>query len=192
VSDLLFCPTETAVANLAAEGVTGGVVRTGDVMLEATRHFADRAAERAPLSGLTGHGAGEYAVATIHRAGNVDDPAVLGSIMDGLGRTGLPVILPLHPRTAMLTLVRHARCVLTDSGGLQKEALWLTVPCVTLRDETEWVETLQGGWNRLVGADPDRIRDAVRERPVGPPPAFGAMTQGPASVLIADALTRAT
>jgi UDP-N-acetylglucosamine 2-epimerase len=214
VSDLLFCPTETAVSNLAAEGLTGGVVRTGDVMLDATRHFADRAADRAPLSGLTGHGAGEYAVATIHRAGNVDDPAVLRSILDGLGRTGLPVILPLHPRTAgrlegmripenveirdpvgylaMLTLVRHARCVLTDSGGLQKEALWLSVPCITLRDETEWVETLQGGWNRLVGADPDRIRDAVRERPVGPPPSFGVMPEAPASVLIADALARAT
>ena len=210
LSSLLFCPTETAVRNLAAEGVTRGVVSTGDVMLEATRHFAGIAAVRAPLSGLTPLEPGQYAGATVPRAENTDDAVRLRGILEGLGRIGMPVILPLHPRTArrldgigipgnveirepagylaMLTLVRNARCILTDSGGLQKEALWLGVPCVTLREETEWVETLSGGWNRLAGADPERIGEAVLERPTGPAPEFGRKPEGAASDLITQSL----
>lgn len=179
LADLCFCPTPTAVNNLRTEGIIEGVHLTGDVMFDATRAFAERATERVSLASLVAHAPGAYMVATIHRAENTDDPARLAGIFEGLGRVGLPVVLPLHPRTrarlevvrvpenveitpplgylAMLRIVRSAKCVLTDSGGLQKEALWLGVPCVTLRDETEWVETLEGGWNRLAGANPSRI-----------------------------------
>ncbi len=195
LSDLLFCPTDTAVAHLAAEGITpastaGGVALTGDVMLEATRTFADEAAARAPLGRLTVHAPGAYVLATVHRAANTDDPAHLAAILDGLGRLGRPVLLPIHPRTRarlggleiastvevrapasyleMLTLTRNAHRVVTDSGGLQKEAFWLGVPCVTLREETEWTETLDGGWNHLAGADPARIATAAALVPTTP------------------------
>jgi len=210
LSALLFCPTDTAVQNLAAEGIVDGVVRTGDVMLDATRHYAERAAERAPLRDLVPHRPGSFAVATVHRAENTDDPARLRGIFEGLGRLELPVVLPLHPRTAarlqgvdlpanvevrepigylaMLNLVRNAHCVLTDSGGLQKEAVWLGVPCITLREETEWVETLERGWNRLAGSDPDRIVAAAGMRPDAPAPDFGRVAEGPAPGLIARSL----
>ena len=191
LSDLCLCPTEAAVAHLAAEGIAGdGVVLCGDVMLEATRTYADEAAARAPLAALTGHGAGDYVLATVHRAANTDDPARLAAILGGLGRLGRPVLLPLHPRTRaclggiaiaptveirdpatyleMLTLTRSAARVVTDSGGLQKEAFWLGVPCVTLREETEWTETLVGGWNHLVGADGDALVRAAVLAPTTP------------------------
>lgn len=192
LSQLLFAPTPTAVENLRREGITQGVYLTGDVMQEAVLRYAKVARQQVPLASLTTHAPGTYYVATVHRAENTDDLARLAGIFEGLGRLELPVILPLHPRTrarlnstiqvpanvelrepvgylAILTLVQHARTVLTDSGGLQKEAVWLGVPCVTLRDETEWVETLQGGWNQLAGADPARIMAAVASRPTGSP-----------------------
>ncbi len=194
LSALLLCPTQTSVDNLRDEGVTEGVHLTGDVMLDAVRRFAEVAARCVPLEDVTNHGAGRYYVATIHRPENTDDSARLAGLFEGLGRLDLPVVLPLHPRTrsrlagldvpgnveliepvgylAMLTFVHHACAVLTDSGGLQKEALWLGVPCVTLRDETEWVETLERGWNQVVGADPDRIEAAARRRPEPPVPEF--------------------
>jgi len=192
LSQLLFAPTPTAVENLRREGITQGVYLTGDVMAEAVRCYAEIARRRVPLESLTTHAPGTYYVATVHRAENTDDPSRLQGIFEGLGQLALPVILPLHPRTrarldgtiwipanvelrepvgylAMLTLVQHARAVLTDSGGLQKEAIWLGIPCITLREETEWVETLEGGWNQLVGADPDRIAAAATRRPTGKP-----------------------
>jgi UDP-GlcNAc3NAcA epimerase len=192
LSQLLFAPTPTAVENLRREGITQGVYLTGDVMAEAVRCYAEIARRRVPLESLTTHVPGAYYVATVHRAENTDDPSRLQGIFEGLGQLALPVILPLHPRTrarldgtiwipanvelrepvgylAMLTLVQHARAVLTDSGGLQKEAIWLGIPCITLREETEWVETLEGGWNQLVGADPDRIAAAATRRPTGKP-----------------------
>ncbi len=192
LSQLLFAPTPTAVENLRREGITQGVYLTGDVMAEAVRCYAEIARRRVPLESLTTHAPGAYYVATVHRAENTDDPSRLQGIFEGLGQLALPVILPLHPRTrarldgtiwvpanvelrepvgylAMLTLVQHARAVLTDSGGLQKEAIWLGIPCITLREETEWVETLEGGWNQLVGADPDRIAAAATKRPTGKP-----------------------
>lgn len=192
LSQLLFAPTPTAVENLRREGITQGVYLTGDVMQEAVLRYAKVARQQVPLASLTTHAPGTYYVATVHRAENTDDLARLAGIFEGLGRLELPVILPLHPRTrarlnstiqvpanvelrepvgylAILTLVQHARTVLTDSGGLQKEAVWLGVPCVTLRDETEWVETLQGGWNQLAGTDPARIMAAVASRPTGSP-----------------------
>jgi UDP-N-acetylglucosamine 2-epimerase len=165
---------------------------SGDVMLEATRFYAGRAAERAPLERLTEHRPGAYFLATVHRAENTDQAERLSGIFRAFGSLGAPVLVPLHPRTrarlrgvevptgvhlmepasylAMLTLVKNARCVLTDSGGLQKEALWLGTPCVTLREETEWVETLEGGWNQIAGADPGRIVAAARRAPTTPWP----------------------
>ena len=195
LSALLFCPTQTAVDNLAREGITRGVHLTGDVMLDATLLFGEIAARRRPLEQLTELRPGEYFVATVHRAENTDEPARLSAIFQGFGRVGAPVLLPLHPRTrrllehvevpsnvrimppqgylSMLSLVRNARAVLTDSGGLQKEALWLGTPCVTLREETEWVETLERGWNRLAGADAGGIAEAVKESPSPPIPKIG-------------------
>lgn len=211
LSQMLFCPTQTAVEHLAEEGITDGVVFSGDVMLDATLHFARRAEHQLDLSDVTAHSAASYYLATVHRAENTDDRQRLGGIFEGFGRVGAPVVLPLHPRTrkcledvhvpdnveilepvgylTMLTLVRHARGVLTDSGGLQKEALWLETPCVTLRDETEWSETLTHGWNQLVGADPDAIVAAVAAGPTGPPPAgFGRAREGTPSDVIAQTM----
>lgn len=191
ISDALFCPTATAVENLKREGITRGVHLTGDVMLDATLLFAEIAERRAAPGSLP---ADPYYVATIHRAENTDRRERLQGIFAGLGRLDSPVILPLHPRTRarldglaipenveirppagyleMLRLVRHAHAVFTDSGGLQKEALWLGTPCITLRHETEWVETLDRGWNQLVGAEPDRIEAAASRSPAGAPPEF--------------------
>lgn len=140
-----------------------------------------------------------YAVATVHRAANTDDLQTFERIIAGLRRVGMPVIFPVHPRTMpllrrvakhsadqivaieplpyyeMIALVRSARVVLTDSGGLQKESVALGVPCVTLRDETEWVETCEYGWNALAGTDPDKIvRLAGRPMPSTPPAFFGS------------------
>lgn len=194
LSALLFCPTQTAVDNLRDEGITEGVYLSGDVMQDATQLFAEVAQRRRPLDGVTDFDEGTYYVATVHRAENTDDAARLKGIFEGLGRIDAPVTVPLHPRTrerldgvdipqnvhitapvgylSMLSLVSHARGVLTDSGGLQKEAIWLGVPCVTLRDETEWVETTERGWNTIAGADPDRIEAAVGNPPKPPPPEF--------------------
>lgn len=194
LSNYLFCPTQTAVDNLLREGVTDGVHLVGDVMLDATLLFADVADRQRPLETVVPFEANTYYVATIHRAENTDDPRRLVQIFEGLARVDAPVALPLHPRTrarldgigmadnihllpplgylSMLSLVKHARGVFTDSGGLQKEALWLGVPCITLREETEWIETTEGGWNQIVGADPDRIAAATSNTPTSPAPSF--------------------
>lgn len=183
-SDLLLCPGQTAVENLAREGITSGVALVGDVMADALRLAVERA-DPTILATLN-LAAGAYALATIHRAENTDDPARLAEILAGLAALEMPVIFPVHPRTrraiaalglepppglrliepvgylAMVALMRGARVILTDSGGVQKEAYWLGAPCVTLRDETEWVETVAQGWNTLAGADAARIVAAAR------------------------------
>jgi UDP-GlcNAc3NAcA epimerase len=197
VADLLFCPTTTAVENLAREGIAAGVHQVGDVMYDAVLRGLDVA--KRDVLGRLGVVPQGYLLATVHRPSNTDDPAVLAEIVAALGDTGETVILPAHPRTQkalreagigpaanvhvaepvsyldMLALERDARMVLTDSGGVQKEAYWLGVPCVTLRDETEWVETVAAGWNMLVGNDRARIAEAVKAfRPAGErPPVFG-------------------
>jgi UDP-GlcNAc3NAcA epimerase len=185
VSRLLFCPTPTAVANLRAEGITRGVHRVGDVMMDAVRQNLARARRARPR--LPTPPARSYYLATLHRQENVDDPRRLVAILDALRALPHPTVLPVHPRTRkairglglrpggllhlrgpatyleMLMLESGARAVLTDSGGVQKEAFILGTPCVTLREATEWVETLENGANRLAGADPVRIRRAVRD-----------------------------
>ena len=188
VSDLLCCPTRRAVENLRAEGFDAmpcRVVETGDVTLDAVLQHGRAAELRSTVVERLGLRSRPYALATLHRAENTDDPRRLASIaaaLDAVARD-MMVVLPMHPRTAaaltrhrlgvgvhviepvgyldMLRLLRGARIVLTDSGGLQKEAFCCGRPCVTLRDETEWVELLDGGHNRLAGADAGAIAAAV-------------------------------
>ena len=215
LSDALLCPTQTAVDHLANEGMTQGVYLSGDVMLDATRYFAALAAGRLTLDSLVPFSTEGYALATLHRPSNVDTPARLQAIFDGLGALDQPVVMPVHPRTrsrldeitvpgsilllapvgylAMLTLLRNANVVVTDSGGLQKEAYWLERPCVTVRNETEWVETLENDWNQLVQPTTDALVRAIRQGPKTKAPAgvFGkpAGGEGEASTRIVEILT---
>jgi UDP-GlcNAc3NAcA epimerase len=188
VSDLLFCPTDTAVANLEREGISRGVHRVGDVMYDCALYYAQKAESRKNLLTRLNLSPGQYALVTIHRAENTDDLQRLTSIFRGLNRvaeTGLPIIVPLHPRTKkclsglsvelhdgvrlltpvsyldMIVMEKNAKVILTDSGGVQKEAYFFEVPCVTLRDETEWLETVESGWNVLAGAVEEKIEEAV-------------------------------
>jgi UDP-N-acetylglucosamine 2-epimerase len=206
LSTLLFCPTDVAVGHLATEGIVQGVHQVGDVMQDAVDRWMRTSGDDAlPVEGVA---PGGYYLATVHRAENVDDPCRLERIVAALDSLDAPVILPIHPRTRkalgdradrfrgslrvvdpvgyleMLALVRSARAILTDSGGVQKEAYMMGVPCITLRDETEWTETVDSGWNTLTGADRDRIVAAVRDlrRPAERPRFYG---DGEASVRIA-------
>ena len=182
VSDLLFCPTETAVHNLAREGIKRGVHLVGDVMYDAFLFNVETARKRDTLKKL-GLTHGQFALATVHRAENTDDPERLSSILQGIDQSGLEVVLPLHPRTRarlegavparirvidpvgyleMLALEEAAAVIVTDSGGVQKEAYFLAKPCITLRDGTEWTETVEAGWNVLAGWHSDAIAEAMR------------------------------
>ena len=195
-SDLLLCSTETAVRNLEREAAAGTIALVGDAMADVTLAFAPLAERRSSALADNGLEPGGYLVVTAHRAGNVDDPARLERLVEILEALPLPAVLPLHPRTRarleagglierveavgglrltrplgyldFLTLTCHARAVLTDSGGVQKEAYLLATPCVTLRDTTEWVETVEAGWNVLVDLDRDAALAALA---AGPPPA---------------------
>lgn len=200
VSTWLFVPSETSRDQLRAEGITDGVHVVGDIMVDALQMHQQRAAERLGLLDRLGLRREEYYLATVHRAENTDDPRNLEQILRGLCALDKPVVLPLHPRTRnriadlgirlgpnirmlepqgyldMLVLQGAAACILTDSGGMQKEAYYLRVPCVTLRNETEWVETVATGWNVLSGPNPDRIRAAVTGRlqaPAAHPTLYG-------------------
>lgn len=181
VADTLFVPTETAMQNLQHEGFNKEKLHlVGDVMFDTSLYYRDRA--RMP-NGFPGDAIGKsgFVLATVHRAENTDDRDRLSGIIDGLGSSGRPVVLPLHPRTRarlkafglslpdnihvlppasyleMVWLEMNCCAVATDSGGVQKEAYFFSKPCVTLRDETEWVELVETGWNRLAGADRARI-----------------------------------
>jgi UDP-N-acetylglucosamine 2-epimerase len=182
IAAVLFCPDERSAGILAREGVTGAVHVVGDVMADATRVFAPIARQRVPVADAPG----SYLVATVHRQANVLQPR-LGRIVDGLNRLEEPVVLPAHPRTRaaiardglvlgghvrlleplgyleLASLASQARVVVTDSGGLQKEAYWYGVPCVTLRPSTEWVDTVVVGANVLVDDDPNALVEAVRQ-----------------------------
>jgi UDP-GlcNAc3NAcA epimerase len=184
ISDLLFCPTETALNNLEREGFGNfpcHIVKTGDVMQDAAIFYRDAAARKSNIIFRLGLADKPFALCTIHRAENTDSRERLANIIDALNKITeeMDVILPIHPRTRkimeargldsrctiidpvgyfdMIQLLEHARIVLTDSGGLQKEAFFFAKPCVTLRDETEWIELLDGGYNVLVGADREKI-----------------------------------
>jgi UDP-GlcNAc3NAcA epimerase len=193
ISDVLLCPTSTAIENLRKEGITKNVFQTGDVMLDAVITYREKAEKRKTLLRKLRVQEKEYALATIHRAENTDSTQRLINLLDTLASLGHPVVLPMHPRVRdrlaknrqlsqaatslqnqktlritepvsyldMLALEMNARIVLTDSGGVQKEAFFAGVPCLTLREETEWTETQEGGWNSLVGTLPDTIHSAV-------------------------------
>jgi UDP-GlcNAc3NAcA epimerase len=188
MSRLLFCPTHAAVANLAREGLTDGVFATGDVMYDAALAAAARAEATSKILDTLGLAPKGYTVATVHRAENTDDEERFLQVIARLEREARdrPLVLVAHPRTRqrlrernvalegvraieplgyldMAWLVRHATGVLTDSGGLQKEAYFHRVPCVTLRDETEWVETIEAGWNRLWNDETERPRREIAE-----------------------------
>ncbi len=213
MSDLCFCPTETAVRNLARESIVAGVHLVGDVMYDAFRQNLEVAEGRSDAAARLGVQAGGYALVTVHRAENTDDPDRLRSILEGLEASRCDVVFPVHPRTRaalgklavplsgrlrltepvgyldMLLLERRASVIVTDSGGVQKEAYFLGTPCVTLRDRTEWTETVESGWNLLVGVEPSAIARAVRSfRPSGDRPSlFG---DGAAAAKIVDILSR--
>ena len=180
---LLFAPDERSRDILRAEGVPGQVEVVGDVMADANFRLAPIARERSPILGALDLQPGSYAVATVHREANVR-PERLRRIFDGLSRLDMPVILPAHPRTAAVAtswglapgpvrmiqplgyldfaaLASQARVILTDSGGLQKEAYWYGIPCVTMRPSTEWKDTVEVGANILVDDDPDAIANAA-------------------------------
>lgn len=197
VSDVLYAPTDRAVENLANEGITDGVVLTGDVMYDAIR-WAREYVAGSDDEGVMGElpvEPGEFVLATVHRPRNTDDGNRLKAILSVLDDHPLPVVFPAHPRVRnriaelgldaelgedfhliepvgyldFVRLLDGAERVATDSGGAQKEAFMLETPCVTLREETEWDETVECGWNRLVGADPDLIREALSENGERPP-----------------------
>jgi UDP-GlcNAc3NAcA epimerase len=191
---LLLCPSQVAVANLAREGITRGVHVVGDVMVDVARLIAPAAIARSSYPGELGLAPGGYLLATFHRQANTVEPS-LGRLVEGLTSLDEPVVVPLHPRTRaalvrdglydelvrsvvvlpalgygdFAALLQGARLCLTDSGGVQKEAYLQGVPCVTLRDTSEWVETIESGWNVLVGDDPDALRRAVSQ--LAPPAA---------------------
>ena len=181
LADLLLAPTPAAMGHLAREGLAERAQLVGDVMVDAFRWAESRAAAHLPEEAVANPG---YLLLTLHRAENVDDPARLAALL-AAADLDRPVIFPVHPRTAatlrsagvrppanvhaiepvgylaMVALERGASLVATDSGGVQKEAYLAGVPCVTLRAETEWTETVEAGWNRLAGTDPDSLRDAL-------------------------------
>ena len=217
LSGLLLCSTPTAVENLAREGVEEGVELVGDVMADVTLLTAPVAARESDALDRFAVREGEYLLVTAHRAGNVDDPEALGRLVEVLLALPLPALFPAHPRTRarletagllaqleqaqgisllpplgyldFLQLLRNSRAVLTDSGGVQKEAYLLGVPCITLRDTTEWVETVELGWNRLTALDRDGVLAALGDLAAPPshPELYGG---GHAGAGVVDAIGR--
>lgn len=210
VADLLLASNAHAVAQLAREGIIDGVRVVGDIMVDLALRVASTIPPHPPILDRFAVQPGAYCVATIHRAHNTDDPQTFARLIDGLRRVGRPVVFPVHPRTRpnvqrigagagdnlilseplsyseMIALVSRAATLFTDSGGLQKEAFALKVPCVTLRDETEWVDTLEDGWNVLAGSDPSKIVQASKAaRPARQSSPFG---DGNAARNIVDAI----
>jgi len=196
LSHTLFCPTETALKNLGREGITSNVHLVGDVMYDALWENLNRAKSKSKILDKLGLQPQEYTLATVHRAENTDNSEKLANILEAftqLGKLGNKIIFPVHPRTKkcmleltqknysfenlmvieplsyldMLRLESQASAIITDSGGVQKEAFWLRVPCVTLRNETEWMETVEEGWNVLVGANVGKIVRAVETAKAG-------------------------
>ena len=188
LADVLFAPTPGARRNLEREGVRGDVFVTGDPLCDILESWRDRIV---PAEG-------DYLLATVHRNYNTDEPERLAAVLECLGRSPWPVIFPVHPRTRarieewelavpahvelaapvpytrMLELERGARAIATDSGGVQREAYLWGVPCVTLREETEWTDTVDAGWNTVVGVDAEAFAEALaRPRPAERPPVFG-------------------
>jgi UDP-N-acetylglucosamine 2-epimerase len=186
VSNWLFVPNARATAQLASEGIVDGVVEVGDLMVDLVARVAQTLPKHPPVLERFGVTPYAYGVATIHRASNTDDPQTFERLIEGLHAVDMPIVFPVHPRTRgiseahgvgkndniivspplsygeTMALLARACVVFTDSGGMQKEAYVLRVPCVTLREETEWLETLEDGWNVLAGGDPLKIARSAR------------------------------
>jgi UDP-GlcNAc3NAcA epimerase len=199
LSHLLLCPSQVAVNNLAVEGITKGVSVTGDVMADALQFTVSKVSAHSDILARLDLQPQGYLLATVHRAENTDNDQRLKNILSAFAALNEPVVFPAHPRTRkflqeagyqppenvklidpvgyfdVIALEKSARLLLTDSGGMQKEAYWLRIPCITLRDETEWIETVELGWNILTGADCDRIVKAVTtfNAPSNHPPLYG-------------------
>lgn len=202
LSTLLFCPTEVAVRNLQREGIQQQVHLVGDVMYDSVLQYKELAMQHSDILEKLQLSPSSYYLSTIHRAENTDNPALLSHLLDSLRQLDHKVVFPLHPRTEklirqwhleeylsasnliivkplsyldMLNLEYNAKLILTDSGGVQKEAYMLQVPCITLRNETEWVETVEAGWNQIAGIDGTRIIKLISELqiPTDSPPIFG-------------------
>jgi UDP-GlcNAc3NAcA epimerase len=212
-ADLLFCPNASAREQLAREGVTRGVHVVGDVMYDAALQFASRAEQQSQILERLGLAPRAFMLATLHRPLNVDREDRLGALLRAFGASGSAVVLPAHPRLLaklqasalsvpdnvrviapvgyldMIMLEKSAQLVLTDSGGVQKEAYFYGVPCLTLRAQTEWTETVETGWNRLVDADESRIAHAIAHctLPGERPPIFG---DGRAALAIVEIMLR--
>lgn len=218
LSHLLFCPTETAIANLEHEGIVNGVHYVGDVMYDVVLRYGEIASRRSDVLARLMLRSKGYALATVHRAENTDDPVRLEGLLRGLAGIGrqIPVVLPLHPRTKekvrelklehllssittigpvsyfdMLVLEKNASVVVTDSGGVQKEAFFFSVPCITTRDETEWTETVEAGWNVLVGSDERKLAAAFDEIASRQPRVVHPYGRGNAADLILDVVLSA-
>ncbi|HZU60809.1 MAG TPA: UDP-N-acetylglucosamine 2-epimerase (non-hydrolyzing), partial [Solirubrobacteraceae bacterium] len=214
-SRLLLCSSDVAVTNLRREGVSGEIEMVGDVMVDVAANVQPHARQRLDLLRARGLEPGHYVLATAHRAGNVDDPGRLGRLVDLLLGLPCPLVLPLHPRTharlrtagllerlqrselvsvtpplgyvEFTTLLCNAAALLTDSGGVQKEAYLAGVRCITMRPSTEWVETVQTGWNTLVDLDPEAAQAALeRPLPAARPELYG---DGRAAERVVAALT---
>ncbi|MBV8636799.1 MAG: UDP-N-acetylglucosamine 2-epimerase (non-hydrolyzing) [Candidatus Eremiobacteraeota bacterium] len=186
LGDLLLAPSASSARQLENEGITAPIEIVGDLMVDLALLAADRLPARPAILDRFGLQTKSFAVATIHRAANTDNTAVFARLIAGLRKAGMPIIFPVHPRTRplveafkvgandsittceplsyldMLALQQHARVVLTDSGGMQKECITLGTPCVTLRDRTEWVETLTDDWNVIAGSDPSTIAHVAK------------------------------
>jgi UDP-GlcNAc3NAcA epimerase len=216
---LLLCPSQTAATNLRNESVDGRVEVVGDVMVDVALRWAPAARDDLASPAAYDVEPGAYLLLTVHRAGNVDDPARLGMLVKLIRTLPVPIIFPLHPRTSVRlqdaglleqleaidglrlteplgyvefsSLVHHARAVVTDSGGVQKEAYLAGVPCVTLRVSTEWVETVEAGWNTVVDLDPPLALAALdRTPPATRPPLYGDGHAAPRCVQAIDSLQR--
>lgn len=216
VSDVLYAPSSRAVELLAKEGIVGEkVVNAGDVMFDVVKRFSSLAQERSDVLERLGVNSQGYQLLTLHRKENVDDPALLRRVLDAIGEAAQPTVFLVHPRTAkmlaefqiqvspliqlvdpvgyldMIRLIQNCSLVLTDSGGLQKEAYFLGRPCITLRDETEWTELVDIGANMLVGTDPARITQALESMKIMDDVPGGIYGQGHAAETIAlDLLAR--
>ncbi|HZZ00552.1 MAG TPA: UDP-N-acetylglucosamine 2-epimerase (non-hydrolyzing), partial [Candidatus Baltobacteraceae bacterium] len=210
VSSWLFVPNARATAQLGSEGVVDGVVEVGDLMVDLVARVAQTLPKHPPVLERFRVSPYAYGVATIHRASNTDDPQTFKRLIEGLHAVDMPIVFPVHPRTRgiaaehgvgendniivtgplsygeTMALLARACVVFTDSGGMQKEAYVLRVPCVTLRGETEWLETLEDGWNVLAGSDPIKIaRSARRLMPAKQKSHYG---DGRSAEYITDAL----
>jgi UDP-N-acetylglucosamine 2-epimerase len=211
LSSAFFCVSQTAVKQLANEGITKDVYWVGDVMLDANLSNRTLARQKSTVLSTLGLAPVSYGLVTVHRAANTDDPSRLANIVKALSQVGETVVLPVHPRTRgtlqkldfqfgdnvhliepvgyfdMMVLEENARIIATDSGGVQREAYFMCKPCITLRDETEWRETVEVGWNKLVGVEVEKIVNEWKTftPPVEQPPIFG---DGDAGEKIADIL----